>query len=113
MIRGRCWRTVLPMLGRDRTLLVTLGAVALALVLGHDALGLSTHVLHFVPALALLVPLVMGRYVGEDAIARLGARLARRRPWPRRTVSGRARPALRSSPCGGQLIARASRADRP
>lgn len=66
-------------------------AIALAIVFaGAPALTL-------LPFLALVLPLLAGRYLGEDRIARLAARRlpaprrARRAGWPRRPVLGAAR----------------------
>jgi hypothetical protein len=66
------------------------------------------------PTILVLAPLLLGRYLGEDRIASLAARVrARRRPRrlaPR--VRGHARPVERLLSRGGALIAR-SLAVRP
>lgn len=62
-------------------------------------------ILYLLPLFALLVPLLRGRFLGEDAIARMRDRLdctPRRRPA--RAV-GAPRPAIFSLPRGGSLIA--------
>ena len=64
------------------------------------------------PALLLALPLMAGRYVGEERLARLAAAFVPRRP---RAASSLRPPARRSSqplPRGGRLIA-ASLAVRP
>jgi len=67
---------------RDQRLLLGLAALTVLLAVLQSATGVSGDVLLAAPALVLLLPLLAGRYVGEDGIARLGALLAppRRRP---------------------------------
>ena len=69
--------------------------------------GLSPDVLLAVPALLLVLPLLAGRYVGEDGLLRLAcrARVVRRRRSPSRL--GARRRAPRVLPRGGRLIAAA------
>ena len=70
--------------------------------------GLSPDVLLAVPAaLLLLLPLLAGRYVGEDGLARLAR--SRTAPPPRRSPAriGARRRAPRVLPRGGRLIAAA------
>ena len=67
---------------RDRNLLLALaGVVAFVTVLDHAA-GVCAGVLHLVPFLALVLPLLLGRYLGEDVLDR--ARARRLRPVVRR-----------------------------
>ena len=89
---------------RDLIALVGLALAALALAGAQQATGLDADVLIAAPALLLLLPLLAGRYVGEDGLARLA------RPAPRPLNPGRALPALsrgvaRAVPRGGLLIA--------
>jgi hypothetical protein len=63
-------------------------------------------VLLFGPLLLVVLPLVCGRYPGEERIARLvRARRSRRRPRAAARTPRRSRPALRPVPRGGRLIA--------
>jgi hypothetical protein len=90
---------------RDQRLLLGLAALTLAFALVQSATGISADVLLAAPALILLLPLLAGRYVGEDGIARLTAALA---PVRRRPVLAQATPARRPSRAiarGGRLIA--------
>ena len=67
---------------RDQRILLGLAALTVLLAVLQSATGVTGDVLLAAPALVLLLPLLAGRYVGEDGIARLGALLApvRRRP---------------------------------
>ena len=97
--------------GRDRHLL--LGLAALALALGAATLvGVHGDVLLAAPALLFALPLLAGRYVGEEQLARLtGNRVTvRRRAAAALPASARRSP--RAMVRGGRLIA-ASLAVRP
>src|ERR687884_269724 len=89
---------------RDQRLLLGLAALTLAFAVVQSATGISGDVLLAAPALILLLPLLAGRYVGEEGIARLSAAMAQPR---RRTVVALARPrrAPRVLARGGRLIA--------
>jgi hypothetical protein len=96
---------------RDQRILLVLAALSMALAVAQSAFGLSPDVLLAVPALLIFLPLIAGRYVGEDGLARLAAR---RRWTPARRgepARGRALRALRIVPRGARLIA-ASLAER-
>lgn len=89
----------------ERSLLLGLAAVAAVLAIAQAALGLGGDVMLLVPLLVLLVPLLAGRFPGEQVISRLasGRRSPSRRlplalPAPRRHAPAFAR--------GGLLIAR-------
>lgn len=72
----------------------------------------STDVLFYLsPALLILAPLVAGRYIGEELIAKLAARRAPR-TRARRTLAAARRPRVRTRPRGSALIA-FSLAERP
>ena len=86
---------------RDQRLLLALAALALALALAQTLTGLSSDVLLAVPALVLLLPLLAGRYVGEETLARLAVRFGARRR--------RAPTALASAISPPRVIARGSR----
>jgi hypothetical protein len=89
---------------RDQRILLGLAALTVLLAVLQSVTGMSGDVLLATPALVLLLPLLAGRYVGEDGIARLGAILA---PPRRRAVVHAAPPrrAPRVLARGGRLIA--------
>lgn len=77
-------------------------AVAAAWLAGH---GLDTGILFLAPALLLALPLLHGRYVGEELVVRLAER---RRPRPRaarRATAPAARPPAALLPRGGSIVA--------
>jgi len=98
---------------RDRRLLLLLAAGSMAWVLVGAVAGIGDGLAMVAPALVLLLPLLAGRYVGEEALERV--RLARGAPLGRRR---RRRPAATVSrdtvlvPRGGLLLA-SSLATRP
>jgi hypothetical protein len=96
---------------RDRVLLLGLALVVCVLALAplgavHDDVLLAA------PALLFALPLLAGRYVGEDRLARLAAAFAPGRRRPVRARPPARRPAPRVLPRGGRLIA-AALAERP
>ena len=94
----------MPVTRRDRQLLFVLAAIALVLA-SLTLVGVHSDVLLAMPVLVLALPLLGGRYVGEDHILRLAAAFVavRRRPAPALVPStGRARHRL---PRGGRLLA--------
>jgi hypothetical protein len=91
---------------RDQRLLLGLAALTLAFALVQSATGVGGDVLLAAPALVLLLPLLAGRYVGEDGIARLCAALGplrRRRPVAAGLAPARRAPRVLAR--GGRLIA--------
>jgi hypothetical protein len=96
---------------RDRQLLFALAGLTLALA-ALTLVGVHSDVLLAAPVLVFALPLLAGRYVGEQQLARLAAAhvVARRRPAPALVPSARRAP--RRLPRGGRLIA-ASLAVRP
>jgi hypothetical protein len=78
---------------RDQRLLLGLAALTLVFALVQSATGISGDVLLAAPALVILLPLLAGRYVGEDGLARLTAAMA---PLRRRPVAVLAVPARRA-----------------
>ena len=58
---------------RDQRILLGLAALTALFAIVQSVTGLSADVLLAAPGLLLLLPLLAGRYVGEDRIARLGA----------------------------------------
>jgi hypothetical protein len=90
---------------RDQRILLGLAALTVLFALVQSAAGISEDVLLAAPGLLLLLPLLAGRYVGEDGIARLAACLAapRRRPVALRTAPLPRAPRVLAR--GGRLIA--------
>lgn len=91
---------------RDQRLLVVLAAAAAAWLLAAAALG-GSGALTFAPLAVLLVPLLLGRYVGEEPLTRLAARVrVRAHRAPRRTRASAPLRAPRAIlPRGGRLLA--------
>jgi hypothetical protein len=89
---------------RDQRLLLGLAALTLLFALVQSATGINADVLLAAPVLLILLPLLAGRYVGEDGLARLTAALV-----PRRRRAAVALPPPRRAPRvlarGGRLIA--------
>lgn len=89
---------------RDQRLMFGLAVLSVALVVLQSLLGLNPDVLLAAPALVLFLPLLAGRYVGEEGLLRAAAR------WraPRVRAVSSVRP-LRRAPRvlarGGRLIA--------
>jgi hypothetical protein len=93
-----------PVTRRDRQLLFALAGLTLAIV-SLSLLGVHSDVLLAAPALVLALPLLAGRYVGEQQLARLAAAFV---AVPRRAARALAPTAPRaphSLPRGGRLIA--------
>jgi hypothetical protein len=96
---------------RDRHLL--LGLAALALALGAATLvGVHGDVLLAAPALLFALPLLAGRYVGEEQLARLTGNRVTVRRRAAASLPASARRSPRAMVRGGRLIA-ASLAVRP
>jgi hypothetical protein len=91
---------------RDQRLMVFLTGLASALVLAGALCGLTEPLAYAGPLLVMLLPLLAGRFVGEDRIARLAVRVRRRARRPR-TLAERPAwlPVALSVPRGGRLIA--------
>lgn len=96
---------------RDRQLLFALAGLTLALA-SLTFVGVHSDLLLAAPVLVFALPLLAGRYVGEEQLARLAAAfvVARRRPAAQLVPTARRAP--HSLPRGGRLIA-ASLAVRP
>jgi hypothetical protein len=94
---------------RDLRPLLAIAVLGVVVALAESVTGLHTGLLLLSPALVLALPLLAGRYFGEDALERLAARVAV--PRRRRRVAGgpppaRRRPRVRAIR-GGRLIAAA------
>jgi hypothetical protein len=96
---------------RDRCLLFALAATALAVGV-VVSLGVHTDLLLALPVVLFALPLLAGRYLGEERLARLAAAFVSRRRRGSRAVVCTARRFPRALPRGGNLIA-ASLAVRP
>jgi hypothetical protein len=94
------------MMRRDRHLLLGLSALLLGLM-ALTATGVHSDVLLAAPALVFVLPLLAGRYVGEDRLARLATAFAPVRRRPAGTLAPTAPRAPRALPRGGRLIASA------
>jgi hypothetical protein len=96
---------------RDRHLLLGLAALTLALA-ALTLVGVRSDVLLAVPVLLFALPLLAGRYVGEERLARLAAAFVPIRGRAAGSPATAARRSPRALPRGGRLIA-ASLAVRP
>jgi hypothetical protein len=90
---------------RDQRILLGLAALTVLFAVVRSVTGISEDVLLAAPGLLLLLPLLAGRYVGEDGIARLSACLAAPRRRPLALLAARPRRAPRVLARGGRLIA--------
>jgi hypothetical protein len=96
---------------RDRQLLFALAGLTLALA-SLTLVGVQTDVLLAAPALVFALPLLAGRYVGEEQLARLAAAFVAARRRPSAAIVPTVQRAPHDVPRGGRLIA-ASLAVRP
>jgi hypothetical protein len=77
---------------RDLRIMGAIGLLAVALTAAQTLTGIDTGLLYLAPALVLALPLLAGRYVGEEQLVRLAAAPRRRRlaapgtPAPRRRL---------------------------
>jgi hypothetical protein len=98
---------------RDQRLLLSAAFVTSALLLVATVAGHAELLPYAAPLFLLAVPLLAGRYVGEERLERMrsGLRRGARRP-PRAVVPSVGRRLVASVPRGGHLIAH-SLAERP
>jgi hypothetical protein len=93
---------------RDLRPLLAVAVLGVAIALAESVTGLDTGLLLLSPALVLLLPLLAGRYLGEETLERLAARRAtpslRRRPASAALPRRRPRATLIR---GGRLLASA------
>jgi hypothetical protein len=92
---------------RDQRILLGLAALSLLFAVVQTVTGISGDVLLAAPALLILLPLLAGRYVGEDGIARRSALVATPRRRPVAALARLPRRAPSVLPRGGRLIAAA------
>ena len=90
---------------RHLRLMFALACASLLLVLSAAGVGLDGDALLAVPVLLLLLPILGGRYLGEDSLARLAARVAPAARRPVRTAAPSLRRSTRVPARGGALIA--------
>jgi hypothetical protein len=92
---------------RDRRVLVALTLLSSLCLLTEAAGVLAPALLYAAPLLIVALPLIAGRYVGEERIVRLARASGRRRrrSEPRVSAPAGTRRALRAVPRGGRLIA--------
>ena len=91
---------------RDEQTMLLLAVLSVVFAVLQSVLGLNPDVLLAAPALLLFLPLLAGRYVGEDGLLRVAARSRA----PRVRAVSSPRPALRAPRTvarGGRLIAAA------
>ena len=96
---------------RDRHLLFGLAGFTLV-VAALTLVGVHSDVLLALPVLLFALPLLAGRYVGEERLARLAATFLAARGRPTASLPTTARRSPLAVPRGGRLIA-ASLAVRP
>lgn len=96
---------------RDVRLLTILAVLSGALLLAFAAGAVGGVVLFAAPVALLAVPLLSGRYVGEESIQRLAARQGHRARRSVRSATPARRGPARAFPRGGLLVA-ASLAER-
>jgi hypothetical protein len=94
---------------KDLRPLLVVAVLGVLIALAETITGLDTGLLLLSPALVLLLPLLAGRYVGEDALERFAARRSQPRGRASRAASA---PLPRRRPRtvvvrGGRLIAAA------
>lgn len=95
---------------RERITLLVMALVSPLVVVGMMSAGLDAGVLLATPSLLLVLPLLCGRYVGEDRIARIAARMRGSRSRPPRRGIPEPRTPRRPGPVlprGGRLLATA------
>lgn len=98
---------------RDLRPLLAIAVLGVIVALAESVTGLHTGLLLLSPALVLALPLVAGRYLGEDTLERLAARRAVPRPRVRSTAAApvpRRRP--RALVARGGLLLAAALAER-
>jgi hypothetical protein len=93
---------------RDLRPLLAVALLGVVVAAAETVTGLDTGLLLLSPALVLLLPLLAGRYLGEETLERLAARVAA----PRRRRRAAAAPLPRRRPRatgarGGRLLASA------
>jgi hypothetical protein len=84
---------------------IALAAITALWTLGMLVLGVSDALIYLVPALLIMLPLLSGRYPGDDALVRAARRARpRRKRIPAARSSRRRAPISVLLPRGGQLV---------
>jgi hypothetical protein len=91
---------------RDRQLMIGLAAMTAALA-ALTLVGVHSDLLLAAPVLVFALPLLAGRYVGEEQLARLAAAFRGAPQRPAGTIAAPARRCEARLPRGGRLIAAA------
>lgn len=86
-------------------MLLVLALAAVGFVCAQVVVGYSAPLAAIAPVLLVTLPLLAGRYVGEDVLDRLRSVRAIPAPARRRPAPVRVRPSLRATVRGGVLIA--------
>ena len=89
---------------RDRLVLLSFALLVAAWMVAETLTGMQTGLLYLAPALVLALPLILGRYVGEEQLAGLAGR-ARTPPAPAR-VADRRPEELRAGDAAGRPAGR-------
>lgn len=99
---------------RDLRPLLAIAVLGVIVALAESVTGLHTGLLLLSPALVLALPLVAGRYLGEDTLERLAARRAvpRRRRFGGTVVAFAPRRRPRALVARGGLLLAAALAER-
>jgi hypothetical protein len=80
-------------------------AVTLVWLLGLELLGVEAAMAYLAPALLILLPLLSGRYPGDEALVRVAGRRSRPARRPLQALPLRRRRAGALLPRGGRLVA--------
>ena len=81
-----------------------LSALIAVWMLGLQLLGVGDTLIYLAPALLILLPLVLGRYPGDSALARATERVRARRVRAGREMAPRRGSRARLLPRGGRLV---------
>ncbi len=93
---------------RDLRPLLVLAVIGVCVALGQTVAGLDTGLVLLSPALVLMLPLLMGRYLGEERLERLVVRVRpRRRRAGSTSLAGSARRPGHAARRRGRLLAHA------
>jgi hypothetical protein len=88
-----------------RRLPLAFAALTIVWLLGLELLGVEAAVAYLAPALLILLPLVSGRYPGDEALVRVASRRSRPARRPPQTQPLRRRRTGALLPRGGRLVA--------
>jgi hypothetical protein len=83
---------------------IAFAAITSVWTLGMLVLGVGDALIYLAPALLILLPLLTGRYPGDDALVRASRRVRRRRGAPPAEPRRRRTPTAHLLPRGGRLV---------